>query len=284
MTSATTYLEAVADVARVAGDIAKGYYGRNPETRTKSDGSPVSVADTSAELAAREWIERRFPEDGILGEEFALVRESAKRRWILDPIDGTYTFLQSVPLWGTLVAVAEGDHVIAGAAYFPALDEIIAAAPGEGCWWNGSRAAVSTVADLSQARLVTTDARFLRCETRRERWTRLQNGVRTMRTWGDCYGYLLVATGRADIMVDEVISDWDCAAFMPIITEAGGVFTDWRGRATPFGGDAIATNGHLDPVVREILVAHGSGSSSGLASNSNSNSDAGAAASTGAAS
>jgi histidinol phosphatase-like enzyme (inositol monophosphatase family) len=182
------------------------------------------------------------------------VREKATRRWIIDPIDGTYTFLQSVPLWGTLVAVAEGENVIAGAAYFPALEETIVAARGEGCWWNGSRAAVSTVAELAEARLVTTDARFLRDDARREGWTRLQTRARSMRTWGDCYGYLLVATGRADIMIDDVISDWDGAAFMPIITEAGGEFTDWRGRATPFGGDAIATNGKLGGIVREILA------------------------------
>jgi fructose-1,6-bisphosphatase/inositol monophosphatase family enzyme len=162
-----------------------------------------------------------------------------------------------------LVAVAEGESVIAGAAYFPALEETIIAARGEGCWWNGSRAAVSIVAELAEARLVTTDARFLRDEARRERWTRLQNGVRTMRTWGDCYGYLLVATGRADIMVDDVISDWDGAAFMPIITEAGGEFTDWRGRATAFGGDAIATNGMLGAIVREILAPAGALASTG---------------------
>jgi fructose-1,6-bisphosphatase/inositol monophosphatase family enzyme len=107
---------AVADVARLAGDIANGYYGRNPETRTKSDGSPVSLADLNAERAAREWIEQRFPDDGIIGEELPPVRVSAARRWIVDPIDGTYTFLQSVPLWGTLIAVAEGESVIAGAA------------------------------------------------------------------------------------------------------------------------------------------------------------------------
>jgi histidinol phosphatase-like enzyme (inositol monophosphatase family) len=255
--SSGVYMDAVAEVARVAGDIARRYYGGNPETRTKSDGSPVSVADVNAERAARDWIELRFPEDGILGEELPTVRENATRRWILDPIDGTYTFLQSVPLWGTLVAVAEGERVIAGAAYFPALEEIIVAAPGEGCWWNGSRSAVSTVAELAQARLVTTDARFLRDEARRERWTRLQDSARTMRTWGDCYGYLLVATGRADIMVDDVISDWDGAAFMPIITEAGGTFTDWRGRATPFGGDAIATNAKLGTIVRDILAPEG---------------------------
>ena len=188
MTEIRIYMDAVAEVAGIAGDIAREYYGGNPETRTKSDGSPVSVADVNAERAAREWIELRFPEDGIIGEELPPVRPSAARRWILDPIDGTYTFLQSVPLWGTLVAVAEGESVIAGAAYFPALDEIIVGARGEGCWWNGSRAAVSTVSELSEARLLTTDARFLRDEARRERWIRLQDSARTMRRpwrWGD---------------------------------------------------------------------------------------------------
>ncbi|HJP60359.1 MAG TPA: inositol monophosphatase family protein [Gemmatimonadaceae bacterium] len=257
MTDVAIYMDAVRDVARVAGDIAKRYYGRDPETRTKSDGSPVSIADVDAERTAREWIERRFPEDGIIGEELPSVRADASRRWVLDPIDGTYTFLQSVPLWGTLVAVVEGSEVIAGAAYFPALDEIIVAALGEGCWWNGSRAAVSTVAELGQARLLTSDARFLRDSARRERWTQLQDSVRTMRTWGDCYGYLLVATGRAEIMVDDVMSDWDSAALLPIITEAGGVFTDWQRRATPFGGDVIATNANLAAIAREILTPAG---------------------------
>ena len=146
MNAAGIYMDAVAEVARIAGDVAKGYYGRSPETHTKTDGSPVSVADLNAERAAREWIERRFPEDGIVGEEFPSVRPGAASRWIIDPIDGTYTFLQGVPLWGTLVALAEGEIVIAGAAYFPALDEIVVAARGEGCWWNGSPARVSTVA------------------------------------------------------------------------------------------------------------------------------------------
>jgi histidinol-phosphatase len=248
------YMDAVADVARIAGDIAQRYYGKNPDTRIKGDGSPVSVADVEAERAAREWIELRFPDDGILGEELPTARPNAGRRWILDPIDGTYTYLQNVPLWGTLVAVAEGENVIAGAAYFPALGEIIVAACDEGCWWNGSRARVSALAELTEARLVTTDARFMRDTARRERWRRLQDGARTMRTWGDCYGYLLVATGRADIMVDDVISDWDGAALMPIITEAGGQFTDWRGRPTAFGGDAIATNATLSAAVRDILI------------------------------
>jgi histidinol-phosphatase len=266
VTNFDIYMDAVGKVARIAGDIARGYYGKNPDTRIKKDGSPVSVADITAEQGAREWIELRFPDDGIIGEELPPVRPGAARRWILDPIDGTYAFLQRVPLWGTLVAVAEGESVIAGAAYFPALDEIIVAARGEGCWWNGSRARVSTVAELAEARLVTTDARFMRDAARRERWMRLQDGARTMRTWGDCYGYLLVATGRADIMVDDVIADWDGAALLPIIEEAGGVFTDWRGRPTAFGGDVIATNAELAGVVREILAPSAAVASAGTAS------------------
>jgi histidinol-phosphatase len=264
--AAGIYMDAVAEVARIAGDVAKGYYGRSPETHTKTDGSPVSVADLDAEQAARDWIERRFPDDGIIGEEFPPVRPDAVRRWILDPIDGTYTFLQGVPLWGTLVALAEGEIVIAGAAYFPALDEIVVAARGEGCWWNGSRARVSVVAELAEARLVTTDVLFTRSAERRERWLRLQNSARKVRTWGDCYGYLLVATGRADIMVDDIVSEWDVAAMIPIITEAGGVITDWRGRATALGGDTIATNANLAATVREILAPSGALASAGAAS------------------
>ncbi|MDQ6871627.1 MAG: histidinol phosphate phosphatase [Gemmatimonadota bacterium] len=249
------YMNAVAEVATLAGNVARRYYGGNPEVQTKRDGSPVSVADFEAERAAREWIEKNFPADGIIGEELSTTREAAKRRWILDPIDGTFTFLQNVPLWGTLVAVVEGEQVIAGAAYFPALEETIVAAPGKGAWWNGSRTNVSQVSALKAARLVTTDARFNRDLSRRDRWLELQNGAQAMRTWGDCYGYLLVATGRADVMVDDVISVWDGAALLPVITEAGGVFTDWKGRTTAFGGDAIATNSLLADAVRDILVA-----------------------------
>ena len=260
--AADNYMNAVAEVATLAGDVARRYYGKGPKVRLKQDGSPVSAADYDAERSAREWIEKNFPSDGIIGEELPPTRESAKRRWVIDPIDGTFTFLQTVPLWGTLVAVMEGESVIAGAAYFPALAETVVAAPGKGAWWNGSRTVVSEVSDLSSARLVTTDARFKRDPTRRDRWLRLQDGAQAMRTWGDCYGYLLVATGRADVMVDDVMSVWDAAALLPVITEAGGAFTDWKGRTTAFGGDAIATNSRLAGAVRAILVAPTAGDSS----------------------
>src|SRR5665647_1807819 len=116
--------EAVEEVARVAGDIALGYYKSSLVVESKADGSPVTIADRSAEQAARDWIERRFPGDGILGEEFGVTRPNARRRWVLDPIDGTKTFIRGVPLWGTLVGVTEGDEVLAGAAYFPAVGAV----------------------------------------------------------------------------------------------------------------------------------------------------------------
>lgn len=248
-------LQAVSELARLAGDVAHQLFRRRDvEVETKGDGSPVTIADRRAEALARDWIGRRFPRDGILGEEMGLDRPDARRRWILDPIDGTKAFIRGVPLWGTLIAVAEGDEVLAGAAYFPAMNELVAAAPGEGCWWNDSRARVSDVASLAEATVLTTDDRFPERANRRERWIGLALEAAVARTWGDCYGYLLVATGRAEVMVDDVVAPWDAAAFAPILHEAGGVLTDWKGVVTPFGGDLIATNSALASDVRQRLV------------------------------
>ena len=246
-------MQAAAEVAREAGDVALGFFRGGIAVDTKSDGTPVTVADRTAEQAARDWLEARFPEDGILGEEFGETRPGAERRWILDPIDGTKTFIRGVPLWGTLVALAKGERILVGAAYFPAVGELLVAAPGQGCFWNGKPTRVSSQGELSKAVVLSTDERFLLHPERGEAWRGLAREAAMDRTWGDCYGYLLVATGRAEVMVDEVLSPWDAAALQPIIEEAGGVFTDWKGRATSFGGDCIATNGALSRVVRERL-------------------------------
>lgn len=246
-------MQAAADVARFASSVAMRWYRSELAVEAKGDGSPVTIADREAERQAREWLEARFPTYGLLGEEFESVRPDAKRRWILDPIDGTKAFVRGVPLWGTLVACCEGDTVLAGAACYPVVDEIIAAAPGEGCWWNGSQAHVSLVSSLADATALITDERFPQHPERRQSWRELSAQCAVSRTWGDCYGYLLVATGRAEIMVDDIMNPWDSAAVHPIITEAGGMFTDWRGVNTAFGGDVIATNGALDQSVRNIL-------------------------------
>jgi histidinol-phosphatase len=244
---------AAADVARVAGDVALRHFRSALRVETKGDGSPVTVADREAEAVARAWIESRFPSDGILGEEHGTSRPDARRRWVVDPIDGTKTFVRGVPLWGTLVAVAEGDAVLAGAAYFPAVGELVAAAPGAGCWWNGARCRVSPVESLGTATVLTTDEQFTHRPDRRDAWRRLADGAGIVRSWGDCYGYLLVATGRAEAMLDGIVGDWDTAPFLPIVEEAGGVFTDWDGRRTAFGGSAVATNQALAAVVRQHL-------------------------------
>jgi histidinol-phosphatase len=247
-------MPAVTELARLVGDTALGYYGSSLNVETKGDGSPVTIADRAAETVAREWIGSRFPLDGILGEELGATKLDARRRWIIDPIDGTRSFVRQVPAWGTLVAVAEGESVLAGAAYFPALNEIVVAAPDCGCWWNDKRCFTSSVAELSAAAVLTTDDRFQKNEGRGKAWRELASRCSLARTWGDCYGYLLVATGRAEAMVDDVVSPWDAAALMPIITEAGGSFTDWNGERTAFGGDIIATNGLLAGPIRDILI------------------------------
>jgi histidinol-phosphatase len=252
--STSLLLEAVSEVAQLAAKTAMGWYGRAIDVDTKGDGSPVTIADRESERVARAWLAERFPQDGLHGEEFGVERSAAARRWIIDPIDGTKAFVRGVPFWGTLVACCEGDTVLAGAACFPAVNELIAAAPGEGCWWNGSRARVSSVSSLAQSAVLTTDDRFLERPARGTRWRTLASQAGVVRTWGDCYGYLLVATGRAEVMVDDIVNAWDVAPFAPIIAEAGGVVTSWRGDATVFGGDLIATNAAVADAARALLL------------------------------
>ena len=247
-------LEAVQDAARIAGAVAMRHYRSSFVVETKADGSPVSIADREAETAVREWIGRRFPGDGIEGEEFGVALTDARRKWIIDPIDGTKTFVRGVPLWGTLIAIIEGTDVLAGAIFCPAVDEMVAAAPGEGAWWNGARCCVSTVDRIDRATVLTSSDYRPGDEARRDAWRELSDRASVSRTWGDCYGYLLVATGRADVMADPRMAVWDAAPLLPIIEEAGGVFTDWSGARTVFGGSAIATNAALSDETRALLI------------------------------
>ncbi|HUM13593.1 MAG TPA: inositol monophosphatase family protein [Myxococcaceae bacterium] len=257
MSEAAEWMEAAEAVARVAGTVALGHYRAGVRVEVKGDGTPVSVADRQAEEAARGWLEARFPQDGILGEELGLARPEARRRWLVDPIDGTRTFVRRVPLWGSLVALVEGEEVLAGAAYFPAVEELVVAAREAGCFWNGRRTRVSETARLEEAAVLATDECFGGHAGQRARWSRLAERAALVRTWGDCYGYLLVATGRAEVMVDGAMAPWDAAPLQPIIEEAGGVFSDWSGRRSAFGGSTIATNAGVAAAVRVLLVAPG---------------------------
>ena len=246
-------LEFAVQLGRGAGDITLKYFRKRPETTTKTDGSYVTIADREAEAYMRRQIAERFPDDGILGEEEGESHGRSGRRWIIDPIDGTFAFVHGVPFYGVLIGVEIDGEMRAGVINIPALDELVSAARGVGCFLNGEPARVSRTAKLEDALLLSTD--FTACARYGfgEAAERLQGRARTSRTWGDCYGYVLVATGRADVMLDPVMNLWDCAALSPIMEEAGGTFTDWGGVRTISGGNSIATNGLLFDEVMSVV-------------------------------
>ena len=199
-------------------------------------------------------ISARFPDHGILGEEFGETNAGARYRWILDPIDGTKSFVQGVPFYGVLIGLERGNEPVLGVCYLPALNEMVAAAQGEGCTLNGRRAQVSTVSQVADAVLLASDAESFAAYGRAASYDSLRAQARFTRTWGDCYGHVLVATGRAEMMLDPVMNLWDCAALLPIVQEAGGTFTDWYGTATIHGGSAVSTNRLLFDEVMQALA------------------------------
>lgn len=249
----SSLLEAVQELAKLTGDVAMRHYRTALTVETKRDGSPVTAADHQAEEAARAWLAKRFPDDGITGEELGEHAGTSGRRWLLDPVDGTKSFIRGVPMWGSLVAVQDGERVLAGAAYYPAVGESLAAAPGDGCFWNERRARVSDTSSLAGATVLITDERDFPRASQRDSWRTLTGEAGVARGWGDCFGYLLVATGRAEVMVDPAVNAWDVACFQPIIEEAGGVFTDLKGGKSAFKGSVIATNSALAQSVRDFF-------------------------------
>lgn len=253
MSDLSGLLEFAVDLAERAGDVAMQLYGGRLTADRKLDETPVTRADRDAEQRCRALIAERFPDDGVLGEEFGESPSRSGRRWILDPIDGTRTFIHGVPLFGVLVALESGDEGVLGVMHFPALGETVAAARGAGCYWNGARCRVSEVDDLSRALVLTTDVEHAEREGRRAAWDALAARAALARTWGDCYGHALVATGRAEVMVDPVLALWDAAALAPIVTEAGGRLTDWRGASGHRVGSGISTNAALADVARGVL-------------------------------
>lgn len=239
------------DAAYVAGQRTLAYFQTGVQAEFKSDDTPVTVADREAERVLRERILAAFPDHAILGEEEGESNGTAPYRWVVDPIDGTKAFVSGVPLYGTLVAVEHEDRVVAGAIYIPALGDMVCAADGLGCWWNGRRARVSEKRDLSRAVVVCSS--IVRSQERSDAFARLTGETYLQRTWGDAFGYSLVATGRVDVMLDPVKAPWDVGPMPVIFREAGGRASDWKGEDTIYGRDFVATNGHLHDDVIAIL-------------------------------
>jgi histidinol-phosphatase len=244
-----TTLDFAVELAREAGAITLEYFRGSFAVERKADNSFVTIADRGAEQFLRRKIHAEFPQDAILGEEEGEQTGTSGRRWILDPIDGTYSFVHGVPLYAVLIGLEIDGESRLGVVNLPALNELVSAAKGLGSFWNGRPARVSSTSSLSEALLLATD--FWSCEQHGFGLAAqtLQEQVHSRRTWGDAYGHVLVATGRAEIMLDPIMNIWDCAALLPIVEEAGGTFTDWRGERTIAGGNAVSTNGKLFPEV-----------------------------------
>lgn len=254
-------LEAAVAAAREAGDGTLAWF-RRPDlaVETKPDRSPVTAADREAEALLRRRLEAAFPEDGIVGEELGTRDGTSGFVWTLDPIDGTKSFVQGVPLYGTLVGLLHDDQAVAGVIHCPAAGETVYAARGLGARWQAGGgpirpARVSSGDDPAAAVFCTTSVEAFRRVGREDVFRTLSERARLTRTWGDCYGYLLVATGRAEIMVDPGLALWDAGPLLPILEEAGGTFTDWKGNATVHGGNGVATNGRLAGMVMAVTAA-----------------------------
>jgi histidinol-phosphatase len=241
------------ELAWNAGRVTLRHFQTNVVAELKADNSPVTIADRESERLMRELIEARYPHHSILGEEEGETRPGASFRWILDPIDGTKSFVAGVPMYAVLVGLERDGVPVVGAVAIPPLGEMLTAAHGEGCLWNGRVARVSSTPTLADAVISTTDVRHMREYGRDAAFERLNSRTRMLRGWGDAYGHVLVATGRIDVMLDAVMSPWDCAALVPVIQEAGGTFTDWDGVTTIYGGGAISTNGTLFPQVMQTI-------------------------------
>lgn len=232
---------------------------------TKPDASPVTIADRETEQFLRQKIAEHFPDDSVFGEELPNTEGTSGFRWCLDPIDGTKSFIHGVPLYSTLIGLtkidSEGEErCVGGVVVLPALRELVWAGIGLGAWHETNRdkpkrCCVSQCSDLAEATFLTSEVITFDKKKRREAYNRLEQRVRLVRTWGDAYGYVLVATGRADVMIDPAMSDWDSAPLLVILEEAGGRFTDWKGNPAIFGGEGVATNGILHDNVLEVLGA-----------------------------
>ncbi len=231
------------NTAKEAGDLTLNYF-KNTDLviEGKEDGTPVTKADKKAERLMRERISKSFPNDTIMGEEEPDINGTSERSWILDPIDGTVSFIHGVPLYGNLISMEDEYGPAIGVINIPALGECVFAGRGRGCYFNDELTQVSEQKDLSDACIVTSGVDYWPSTDILNRL--VQNGA-VIRTWGDAYGYVLVATGRADAMIDPIVNHWDVSPMLTIFPEAGGIFSDFSGAFTANGGNALATNPNL---------------------------------------
>lgn len=255
----TQRLKAARSWGEAAGAITLKWFGKaSLVVESKADASPVTVADRAAELWLREQIAAQFPHDSIVGEEFPPVHGTSPWRWILDPIDGTKSFIHGVPLYSTLIGLERDGVSQIGVIALPALGAMVWGVAGGGAWQSTPRrktphrAAVSTTRTLQHSLFLTSEVATFDRVGRRDVYETLERRCQLTRTWGDAYGYSLVATGRAEVMVDPMLNIWDAAPLLVILEEAGGRFTDWRGHRVIDGDNGIGSNGLVHTAVARL--------------------------------
>lgn len=243
-------------MAREAGKIILPHFRGAASLRveTKADNSPVTIADRAAEAALRKLMEKHTPDYGIIGEEFGTTTGQADREWVVDPIDGTKAFIHGVPLFGTLLALLEKGRPVVGVISLPALGQVVHAARGAGCFLDGEPCRVSPVARVEDSLLLDGSATTMERLGHGPAWADLRKRAKLHRGWGDCYGHMLVACGRAEAMVDPIVSIWDVAPMAIILPEAGGRFSAFSGRESITENSGISSNGLVH---RDILQGLG---------------------------
>ncbi len=259
-TELPTRLDFTVNASKEAAEFIMCHY-QSPElaVERKRDSSPVTAADRGAEELLRRLISIQYPDDGILGEEFDETPGTSGWRWILDPVDGTKSFIHGVPLFGTLIGLELGDEQVIGVCRLPALGEVVYGARGLGAFWqvgeNAPRPSrVSDVSDLSDATFCTTTIQGWSRVGRQAAFERFCDAAQISRGWGDCYGHILVATGRADVMVDPLLNPWDCAPLVPIMQEAGGHFVDFAGEISIHSNNGLSVNAGLKNAALKMLA------------------------------
>ena len=235
-------IEFAVEVAVAAGDLTLEWFQNNDLTVDhKDDGSPVTAADRAAERLIRERLAERHPDDTIIGEEEAEATGVSGRTWVIDPVDGTKAFTRGVPLFSTLLALVDDEGPAIGVIHLAGLGETVWAGRGRGAFHNGRPCRVNDRARAEDAYVCTSGFSYWA----QPQLARVLSSGAKVRTWGDAYGYFLVATGRAEAMIDPECFDWDVAPIGVIISEAGGTFTDRDGKDSWTSGSGVATNGHI---------------------------------------
>jgi len=246
------FLEFTEHLAIKSGDLIRTYFRTDYSVEQKSDDSPVTIADKKAEELIREMIMKAYPQHGIIGEEFDDHNPEAEYKWILDPIDGTRSFVCGVPIFGTLIALLHCGEPIVGTIYQPITRELIIGTSDE-TRFNGEIVKVRPCLKLTDAHMMATDPLALHNYKNIDAFIDLRNQVKVFRGFGDCYGYLMLAIGVVDIMIDAIMNPWDIAALIPVIRGAGGTITDYQGNDPVNGSSAVATGGAIHDQVISIL-------------------------------